>query len=115
MKNFTISIKTRVDADSAPVEMHLTIDNTLLSTDDMEEYARRAITVQLQNEWRAWMKSDKSKINPLSDDVYKTRAPGTRTGMTAEAKLSKAAKLLKEVMGSKKMTVEELTDYLDSL
>jgi len=115
MKNFTISIKTRVDLDSAPTEMHLTIDNSLLSTDDAEEYARRAITVQLQNDWRAWMKSDKSKTNPLLNDVYKTRKPGTRTGSTAEAKLNKAAKLLKEVMGSKKMTVEELTDYLDSL
>jgi len=115
MKNFTISIKTRVDIESAPVEMHLTIDNSLLSLDDMEEYARRAITVQLQNDWRSWMKSDKSKTNPLSDDVYKTRKPGTRTGASVEAKLSKAAKLLKEVMGSKKMTVEELADYLDSL
>jgi len=115
MKNFTISIKTRVDLESAPVEMYLTIDNSLLSLDDMEEYARRAITVQLQNEWRSWMKSDKTKINPLLGDVYKTRVPGARTGSTTEAKLSKAAKLLKEVMGSKKMTVEELADYLDSL
>jgi len=115
MKNFTISIKTRVDVESAPVEMNLLIDNSLLSTDDMEEYARRAITVQLQNDWRSWMKSDKSKVDPLLGGHYKTRKPGTRTGATAEAKLNKAAKLLKEVMGSKKMTVEELADYLDSL
>jgi hypothetical protein len=117
MKNFTISIKTRIDSESAPVEMRLTVDNTLLSMDDMEEYARRAITVQLQNEWRSWMKSDKSKVDPLLNDTYKTRKPGVRSGTeaSAEAKLHKIAKILKDIKLSKKMTTEEFADYLDSL
>jgi len=114
MKDFTVFIKTKVDVDAAPVEMNLIIDNSLLSEEDTEEYAKRAIVVQLQNEWRTWMKSDKSKPDPLLGGSYKTRKPGTRTGATAEAKLHKAAKLLKEVMAARKMTTEELADFLES-
>jgi hypothetical protein len=115
MKDFTISIKTRIDIDAEPVMMNLNIDNSLLSTEDMEEYAKRAIVVQLQNEWRAWMKSDKSKPDPLFGDAYKTKKPGTRTGVTVEDKLNKIAKTLKEIKAMKNMTTEELANFLDSL
>ena len=79
MENFTCVISTKVDADSLAETRTLTMDISLLSEEDFAEYAKRAIIIQAQAAWRAWMKSDKSKPNPWAGDVYKVPKPGTRT------------------------------------
>ena len=108
MENFTCTINTKVDAESLAETRTLTIDLSLLSDEDFAEYARRAIVVQAQAAWRAWMKSDKSKPSPWAGDVYKVPKPGTRTADPAKA-IENAKKQLA------KLSPEQIAKLLESL
>lgn len=99
MKNFESTLSTRVDKESAIDQRTLTFNLSMLSVEDFEEYARRAIVIQAQAAWRAWMKSDKSKPSPWAGDTYKVPKPGTRTAdpeKTLESLRKKLAKLTPE-------------------
>jgi hypothetical protein len=108
MKNFTATISTKVDKDSVAVEKTITFDCSALSQESWDEYAQRAIVVQAQSAWRAWMKSDKSKTNPWAEDTYNVPVPGTRTA-NPEKTLASAKKALS------KLTPQQIADLLAAI
>lgn len=113
MKNFTVNISTKADKDSAPDARDLAFDMSCLNANDFEEYARRAIIIQAQSVWRAWQKSDKSKPDPWSNNVYVVPKPGTRTS-DPTAKLEKVRKMLASLPPELRAALLESTEGEES-
>lgn len=114
MKDFKSTRTISAYKDAVPEKHTILFKVEHLSQEHIEEYAMRGIVIQAQAAYRAWLKTDRSKVNPILDSTYNTPIPGTKTADPVKT-LAKAGAAINNALKATGMTLEQLADYLAAL